>query len=96
MPVIIMDVGGKPGGAFVAGGVRAAVGPLADKGLDKAFGLTIGLGPVGSGVDVLDAVIAANRFDRVSMFPGSTEKSTSYLSSKRLISDRSLPAALLT
>jgi hypothetical protein len=65
MPVIIMDVGRKPGGAFGAGGVSAAVGPLAYKGLDKAFSLAVGLGSVGAGVDMFDLVIAANRFDRV-------------------------------
>jgi hypothetical protein len=35
MPVIIMDVGREPSGAFAAGGVSAAVGPLSDKGLES-------------------------------------------------------------
>ena len=40
-------------------GIGLGVGPFAQRGLDEALGLAVGLGRVGPGADVLEAEIAA-------------------------------------
>jgi len=57
--VVVEEVKRQTGVAMPAGGIAAGVSPLAGKGLDEAFGLAVGLGPVGPGEAVLDAEIAA-------------------------------------
>ena len=44
---------------MVAGTVAAGIGPLAERGLDEAFGLAVGLGAIRAGEAVRDAEVAA-------------------------------------
>ena len=59
MEVIIMKVVGKEGGAVVAGVIGTGIGPLTRDGLDEAFGLTVGLGAIGFGEEMLEAELMA-------------------------------------
>jgi hypothetical protein len=54
MPGIAVEPSGQRGGAFFRGAVRPGVSPLAQAGLDEALGLSVGLGRVGFGPQVLD------------------------------------------
>jgi hypothetical protein len=55
MEVIVMEVVGKEGGSMVTGVIGPGIGPLTSDGLDKAFGLAIGLGTVRFGEGVFEA-----------------------------------------
>src|SRR6267154_4351968 len=54
MPVIAVKPNGQFGGAFVGRLVGCGVSPLTQAGLDEALGLSVGLGRVGFGSQVLD------------------------------------------
>ena len=55
MEIVVMEVEREERGAVVTGVVRASIGPFAGDGLDEAFGLTIGLGSVGTSEAMLEA-----------------------------------------
>jgi hypothetical protein len=57
--IIVVKEEREAGSTLVAGVVRASVSPLAGDGLDEAFGLAIGLGPVGTSEAMLEAQLAA-------------------------------------
>ena len=59
MEVIVVEEGSQITGALVARVVGTRVGPLAGEGLDKAFGLAIGLRAIGFGEGVFQAQLAA-------------------------------------
>jgi hypothetical protein len=59
MEVIVMKVVGKEGSPVVAGVIRTGVGPLAGDGLDKAFGLAVGLRAIGFGEEMFEAELVA-------------------------------------
>ena len=59
MIVIVAEEVRKERGALIAGAIGAGIGPLAGDGLDKAFGLAVGLGAIGTGEAVLDASLVA-------------------------------------
>src|SRR5919198_1042597 len=46
------------GSALIRGVVGVSVGPFAQRGLDEAFSLAVGLGRIGPGADVLEGVTA--------------------------------------
>ena len=49
MEIVVVEVAREEGGAVVTGVIRTGVSPLAGDGLDEAFGLAIGLRPLGAG-----------------------------------------------
>ena len=55
MPVVVVKERLEAGGALVGVGVGVSVGPLAQRGLDEAFGLAIGLGSVRACEALLEA-----------------------------------------
>ena len=55
MPVVVVEERSEAGGAVVGVGVGVGVSPLAERGLDEAFGLAIGLGSVGPGEALLES-----------------------------------------
>src|ERR1700676_2251640 len=57
--VVMLEPGGELEIAFLRVEVVANVGPLAQGGLDEAFGLAIGARSVGTGESVLDAELEA-------------------------------------
>lgn len=59
VPVIFEYIIEEVGVALVAGLITAAISPLSDESLDKALGLTVGLGAIGPGEDMFDAAHAA-------------------------------------
>ena len=61
MPVIAVKPDGQFGGALVGCVVGCGVGPLAQAGLNEALGLSVGLGRVGFGPQVLDFEPAQGR-----------------------------------
>ena len=62
VPVVVMDPAIEHLGALRGVVVRDAVGPFAQRRLDEALGLAIGLGPVGSGEAVLEPEWASPEF----------------------------------
>ena len=60
MPVVVMDPGVESVRALAGVLIGEAVSPFAQGGLDEALGLTVGLGPVGSGELVLQAQLLAS------------------------------------
>jgi len=59
VPVVVVDPGFKSLGALNRSLVGEAVGPFAQGALDEAFGLPVGLGPVGAGELVAHTEIKA-------------------------------------
>jgi hypothetical protein len=57
--IIVVEEERQAGGALVTGVVRAGISPLPGEGLDEAFGLAIGLGPVRTGEAMLEAQLVA-------------------------------------
>jgi len=57
--IVVMEEEGEEDGAVVAGLIRASIGPFAGNGLDKAFGLAIGLWAVRFGEEMLEAEFLA-------------------------------------
>jgi hypothetical protein len=57
--IVVMEEEGEAGGAVVTGVVRTSISPLASEGLDEAFGLAVGLGPVRAGKAMLEAEMMA-------------------------------------
>jgi hypothetical protein len=55
MPVVVVEEAGEALRALVGMGVGVSIGPLAEGGLDEAFGLAIGLRSVGPGEALLEA-----------------------------------------
>ena len=55
--IVVMEVERKEGSAVDTGVVGASIGPLTGNGLDEAFGLTIGLGSVGTSEAMLEAEV---------------------------------------
>lgn len=53
--IVVMEVEREEGGAVFTGVVGAGVSPLTGDGLDKAFGLAVGLWAVGFGEEMLEA-----------------------------------------
>lgn len=54
MPIVHMGPDRQVLGAMVRGLAGAGVGPLAERGLDEALGLAVGLGRVGPGADMFE------------------------------------------
>ena len=61
MEIVVVEVEGQIKGAVVTRVIGTGVSPLAGESLDEAFGLAIGLGPVGSGEEVTEAELVAFR-----------------------------------
>ena len=59
MPVVVVEEGGQMGGAHGGVLVSTGIGPFAEGGLDEAFGLAVGLGSVGAGEEVAQALATA-------------------------------------
>ena len=59
MEIVVVKVEREEGSAVVTGVVSACVSPLAGDGLDEAFGLAVGLGPVGFGEEMFEAQLLA-------------------------------------
>src|SRR3954468_14313528 len=59
VPVVSVQPDRQRTGAVIRGGVGLSVGPFAQGGLDKALSLTVCLGRIRLGPDVLEAEIAA-------------------------------------
>ena len=55
MEIIVMKEVREVSSAMAARVIRASIGPLAGNGLDKAFGLAVGLRSIGSGKGVFKA-----------------------------------------
>src|SRR6476620_177378 len=60
MPVISVEPDGQLFGSAIGGWVSLGVGPLAERGLDEAFGLAVGPWGVGPGPDVPKAEAVTN------------------------------------
>ena len=58
--VVMLEPRGEMLIAFLRVEVVANVGPLAQGGLDEAFGLAVGAGSIGAGEAVLDAELEAS------------------------------------
>ena len=59
MEIIVVEIERKEGSAMDTGVVGASISPLPSDGLNEAFGLAIGLGPVGTGEAMLEAQLMA-------------------------------------
>jgi hypothetical protein len=57
--VIVMKIVVEEGSAMVGGVIGPGISPLAGDGLDEAFGLAIGLGPIRSGEEMLETELTA-------------------------------------
>ena len=55
MEIVVMEIEREERGAVFTGVVGAGVSPLASDGLNEAFGLAVGLGPIGTSEAVLEA-----------------------------------------
>src|SRR6185437_5946177 len=55
VPVVAVNPSWQLGGTFLRGAIGLRVGPLAQAGLNEALGLTVCLGRIGLGADVLEA-----------------------------------------
>jgi hypothetical protein len=63
--VVVPEPAVKGSGAFVAGSVDRAVGPVVEEGADEAFGFAVCLWSAGPGAEVAEAKLAAaKRVDR--------------------------------
>jgi len=69
--VVVVEPGGELLVAFFRVGVVANVSPLAQSGLDEAFGLAVGAGRVGAGEAVADAEFLAGGAKAVGAIAGS-------------------------
>ena len=52
--IVVVEVEGETLGTVITGVIGTSVSPLAGEGLDEAFGLAIGLRPIGSGEEVFE------------------------------------------
>ena len=59
VPVVSVEPDGQLVGAVIGGGICLGIGPFAQRSLDEAFGLAVGLRGVWPGVDVLEAEAVA-------------------------------------
>ena len=59
MPIISVQPFGQVLGALIGVVIGACVGPFAQRALDEAFGLAVGLWGIGSGADVAQLESAA-------------------------------------
>src|SRR5687767_5951991 len=59
MEIVVVEIEREERSAVVTGVIRAGVSPLAGDGLDEAFGLAVGLGPVGFGEEMFEAQLLA-------------------------------------
>jgi len=55
MEIVVMEIEREERSAVITGVIRASISPFASDGLNEAFGLAIGLGPVGAGEAMLEA-----------------------------------------
>src|SRR5882672_11522727 len=58
--IVVQEPGLQRRGAHFRLGIGADIGPFPQQGLDEAFGLAVGLGPIGSGSQVAQAQGAAS------------------------------------
>src|SRR6266849_6403328 len=59
VPVVAMEPSRQLGGSAIGVAIGLSVGPFAQRALDKALGLAVGLRRVGPGSDVFEAELAA-------------------------------------
>jgi hypothetical protein len=59
--VIVMEIEREEGGAVEAGVIRTSISPFTSDGLDEAFGLAVGLGPIRSGEEMFEAQLLTGR-----------------------------------